>query len=114
MQYNKPGEVELYAETKGSQVTRAWNFQAQILTTSKQVTIAENCFSFMFTNLGAVPVTVNGMILFPSATPATSLGDSIALSGHLLDLYKGNLEVAFSAGANPKLQIVQLFYTSNV
>lgn len=91
---------------------RAYNMAPQIVTQAGQIPVTENCFAFMFTNLGDTPATVNGMIVFPSATPATALGDSRTIGGHLMDLYKGNITVAFiqPLGVNPKLEIIQLFY----
>ena len=85
-----------------------------IYTQSTQVTVINNCFAFMFTNLGDVAATVNGMVIFPSATPATVLGDSRAVSGHLMDLFKGNITLAITpGGANPRVEIVQLFYVDD-
>jgi hypothetical protein len=83
-----------------------------VVTAPAQVPLVENCFAFMFTNIGDTIARVNGMVVFPSATPATALGDSRSLSGHLMDLYKGNLNVSFLVplGAAPALEIVQLFY----
>lgn len=64
----------------------------------------------MFTNLGSAICRVNGMVVFPSATPATDLGDSRTISGHEGDLYYGNINVAFEAAGNPLVEIVQVFY----
>ena len=70
------------------------------------------CFALMFTNLGDTIVTVNDMVLFPSATPATALGDSRSIGGHWLDIYKGNISIKFiqPVGANPRVEVVQQFY----
>ena len=91
---------------------RAWNMSALPYSRSESITVLPNCFAFMFTNIGDTIARVNGMVIFPSTTPATALGDSRVLSGHLLDLYKGNITLAFQApaGANPLVEIVQLFY----
>jgi hypothetical protein len=91
---------------------RAWNYSAALYSSAQQVIVVENCFAFMFTNLGDTTATVNGMTIFPSATPATSLGDSRSLAGHLMDLYKGLLTLAFiqPLGAAPLVEIVQLYY----
>lgn len=91
---------------------RIWNQVVGVYVESEQVTRVENCFAYMFTNLGDTIAFVNGIVIFPSATPLTALGDSRSMSGHLLDLYKGNLTLAFAApvGANPKVEIIQLFY----
>jgi hypothetical protein len=91
---------------------RAYNMALSLVSTAGRVPLVENCFAIMFTNLGDTIATVNGMIIFPSLTPATSLGDSRSLSGHLMDLYKGNLNLAFQQplGVAPLVEIVQLFY----
>jgi hypothetical protein len=90
----------------------AYNIAVSLIVIAQQVPVVENCFGFMFTNLGDTAASVNGMLVFPSATPLTALGDSRSIGGHLMDLYKGNLTVAFiqPVGVNPKLELVQLFY----
>lgn len=91
---------------------RIWNQVVGIYTESSLITRVENCFAYMFTNIGDTIAFVNGIVVFPSATPATALGDSRSMSGHLLDLYKGNITLSFQApvNANPKVEIIQLFY----
>jgi hypothetical protein len=96
--------------------SRIWNMQVNIYTKSQQVIRSNNCFAFMFTNLGDTIAFVNGIVVFPSPTPATALGDARSLTGHILDLYKGNLTLAFAVplGANPKVEIIQLFYEDQI
>lgn len=76
------------------------------------INIMPNCNSITITNLGDTIATINGIILFPSPTPATDAGDSVEISGNELDVYKGNIKLAFNfpVGANPQVQIVQQFY----
>lgn len=95
-----------------SRVFRAFNMAITIQAQSGNVPLVENCFAIMFTNIGDTIATLNGMVVFPSAAPATSLGDSRTIAGHEMDLYKGNISVAFAQplGATPRLEIVQLFY----
>lgn len=96
------------------QIARVWNFSANIYTKSENIIFEKSCFGFMFTNIGDTVATVNGMVIFPSATPATSLGDSRSLMAHLLDIYKGNITLAFApGGANPKVEVVQLYYAES-
>lgn len=91
--------------------TRQYNMDVQTYSESQTVTVTKGCFAFMFTNLGDRVASVNGMVIFPSATPTTSLGDSRTISGHELDVYSGNINLAFTgAGAAPLVEIVQLFY----
>lgn len=95
------------------QVARVYNMSVQLYTKSSSVLIEENCSSFMFTNLGDVICRVNGMVIFPSATPTTALGDSRSISLHQLDLFKGNISLSFeqpTAGTAPLVEIVQLYY----
>jgi len=94
--------------------TRFWNFSTVIYRASANVIIDENCFGFMFTNVGDTPATVNGMLIFPSATPATAIGDSRSIAGHVMDLFKGNLQLAFiaPAGVAPAVEIVQISYAT--
>lgn len=91
---------------------RAWNQSVSLYTTSAQIEVVPNCFAYMFTCLGDTAVRVNGMVVFPNATPLTALGDSRTMSGHWLDMYKGRIEIAFAfpAGAAPLLELVQVFY----
>lgn len=67
----------------------------------------------MFTNIGDTIAFVNEMVIFPNSSPASGLGDSRTINGHILDLYFGNITLAFDAvapGTNPKVEIVQLYY----
>lgn len=84
----------------------------QIYSENTYIPVAHKCFSFMFTNIGDTPATVKGMIVFPSATPATALGDSRSISGHKLDVYKGTMDLSFRApfGTGPQIEVVQLYY----
>ena len=95
---------------------RAWNFSALPYELSTPIDVVENCFAVMFTNIGDTTARLNGMVIFPSATPTTALGDSRTISGHWLDIFKGNLRLAFDVpgGATPLVEIVQFFYTSSV
>lgn len=76
------------------------------------INIQKNCNSIMVTNLGDTIATINGIVLFPSATPATVAGDTLEITGNELDSFKGNLKLAFNfpVGASPLVQIVQQFY----
>lgn len=91
---------------------RAFNMAITIQRQAGNVPLVQNCFAIMFTNIGDTIATLNGMVVFPSPTPLTALGDSRTIAGHEMDLYKGNLSVAFTqpVGTNPSLEIVQLFY----
>lgn len=93
------------------QVARIYNLSAQVYSASANVLLQQNCFSFMFTNLGDTIARVNGMVIYPPATPGAQLGDSRSISAHVLDLYKGNITLAFDpGGASPLVEIVQLYY----
>lgn len=96
-----------------NQVWRGWNMTANIYTKSGDVIVTNNCFAVMFTNVGDTIARLNGMVIFPNTNPATGLGDSRTIGGHVADLYQGILRLAFDnpAGANPAVEIVQLFYT---
>jgi len=93
---------------------RAWNFTADVYNASKDVIVVKDCFAFMFTNLGDTIARVNGMIIFPNATPLAALGDSRSLGGHWMDLFKGRLTLSFQAPVNalPQVEIVQLYYVN--
>ena len=52
---------------------RPYNMTVQLYSANEYVPVARGCFAFMFTNVGDTPATVNGMIIFPSATPATAI-----------------------------------------
>lgn len=64
------------------------------------------------TNIGDTIAQINGITLFPSATPLTDAGDSIEIKGNELDEYSGNLKLSFNfpVGAIPRVQIIQQFY----
>lgn len=98
--------------SKAMRPARGYNMAVDVYTESESVVVVPNCFAFMFTNIGDTIARVNGMVIFPNTNPATGLGDSRSISGHLLDLYKGNITLSLQApvGAAPAVEIVQLFY----
>lgn len=91
---------------------RPWNKTVQVYSENTSVPVAKGCFAFMFTNIGDTAATVEGMVVFPSVTPATVLGDSRTLAAHENEVYTGNITVSFRApvGVNPQLELVQLYY----
>lgn len=93
---------------------RAYNMSVLEYDESAKITIVPDCFALMFTNIGDTIARVNGMVIFPSSTPATSLGDSRSISGHKMDLFKGDIVLSFQTpvGASPRVEIVQLFYVN--
>ena len=67
----------------------------------------------MATNIGDTIATVNGMVIFPSPTPATDLGDSRTVMAHAGEILAANeIVIVFRVplGANPDVEIVQLQY----
>lgn len=91
---------------------RAYNMTVQTLSRSQQVTIQAGCFAFMFTNRGDAIANVNGIVINPSPTPATALGESRSISGHDGDIYRGPITLTIApGGAAPLVEIIQLFYT---
>lgn len=91
---------------------RPFDVVVQVYNENSYITVAPNCFAFMFTNIGDTTATVKGMVIFPSATPTTALGDSRSISGHKLDVYTGNMDLSFRPplGAAPAVEVVQLYY----
>lgn len=89
-----------------------YDMTVQVYTDNTYIPVAHKCFAFMFTNIGDTTATVHGMVIFPSATPTTALGDSRSISGHKLDVYTGNMDLSFRApvGVAPSVEIVQLYY----
>lgn len=91
---------------------RVFDISVQVYNANTYITVAPNCFAFMFTNIGDTTATVKGMVIFPSATPTTALGDSRSISGHKLDIYTGTMDLSFRTplGASPAIEVVQLYY----
>lgn len=90
---------------------RGWDQSVLIYNRSGTIPVQQGCFAFMFTNVGNDTAFVCNMVLFPSATPTTAIGDSRTLSGHKNDLYMGNITLSFAGvGNNPSVEIVQLYY----
>lgn len=91
---------------------RPYDMTVQVYSQNEYVVVSHGCFAFMFTNIGDTIATVKGMVIFPSATPATSLGDSRSISGHKRDIYKGTMDLSFRVplGVAPAVEIVQLYY----
>jgi hypothetical protein len=92
---------------------KAYDMTVQVYNANAYIPVAKNCFAFMFTNIGDTLATVKGMVVFPSATPLTALGDSRSISGHKLDVYTGTMDLSFRLPilVTPAVEIVQLFYT---
>jgi hypothetical protein len=99
---------EMNAQLNGKQ----WDMIVQIYSVNTYIPVAHKCCAFMFTNVGDTPATVKGMIVFPSATPATALGDSRSIAAHKLDIYAGTMDLSFRApiGTQQAVEIVQLYY----
>lgn len=93
--------------------TISYNMTVQVYSQNAYITVAKNCFAFMFTNVGDTIATVQGMVVFPSTTPATALGDSRTIAAHELEVYTGDMNLSFRApvGAAPAVEVVQLYYT---
>lgn len=89
-----------------------FDITVQVYSANTYIPVAHKCFAFMFTNVGDTTATVKGMVVFPSATPTTALGDSRTISGHKLDIYKGTMDLSFRTplGAAPAVEVVQLYY----
>lgn len=89
-----------------------YDMTVQVYNNNTYIPVSRKCFAFMFTNVGDTTATVKGMVIFPSATPATALGDSRTISGHKLDIYTGTMDLSFRApvGAAPAVEVVQLYY----
>lgn len=79
---------------------------------SAKIVVERGCNSVQVTNLGTSTVQINGVTLFPSATPATVAGDSISFGGNLGEIYKGdlNLVMVLPLGATPLVEITQKYY----
>lgn len=103
---------ELVASWKKELQGRPYNMSVQQYSENTYITVQQGCFAFMFTNIGDTTATVKGMVVFPSATPTTALGDSRSISGHKLDVYKGTMDLSFRTplGTTPLVEVVQLFY----
>lgn len=91
-------------------------FNMNVLQYSKSGNIIrmDGLFAFMFTNIGDMVARINGMVIFPSATPTTQLGDARTIAAHENELYLGTINLSFDpsgGGSNPLVEVVQLFYT---
>lgn len=89
---------------------RKYNINTQTYRISTNVPIMLNCNGYTFTNIGGVICRVNGMVVFPAVNPLTTLGDSRSVGGNEGEVYKGNIEVIFDAGAGALIEIVQKTY----
>lgn len=87
----------------------------------KSIFVPKGCAGFMVTNIGDTKATINNMLLNPDPrnviTPTeTFRGDSITIMLHKGDIYSGKIDLAFdmvAPGTNPRVEVVQLFYTDN-
>lgn len=92
---------------------RKMNITVKTTNISGDIIREQNCNAIMFTNIGDTIARVNGMVIFPSTNPNTILGDSRSFGGHKDEIYVGILRLVFNnpPGANPLVEIVQIFYT---
>lgn len=99
-------------ETKDLFNGKRWNQSTQQYTAGTDVPVIKNCFAWSVTNVGTGVVVVNGERLFPSAAPATIVGDSVSKSDPTGGPYKGRIKLVFTppAGAAPLAEVTQLFY----
>jgi hypothetical protein len=113
----RPNSIQLLElQGKGSNLqARVWNFTATNYSGPTDIILVKNVFAFMFTNIGDTKAFINGIVVFPSATPTTALGDSRSLAGHTMDLFKGVMRLSFvnPGGAAPLVEVVQLFYAES-
>lgn len=104
-------------EKKKMPGARPYNMTLEVVTEPGQLTRERGCFAFMFTNIGDVKAYGNGMVINPYLDPVTLLplrGETVSVAGHVEDLYKGNITIKFetpTAGTQPAVEVVQLFYT---
>lgn len=77
------------------------------------VSINSNCNSITIINYGTTIITVNGVITLYPGTPGTNSGESISLGGNIGEVYKGRLDIAFSALAGNNCLILQKIYDPN-
>jgi len=96
--------------------TRKYNFTAIQQTKGGNIFLQRDCNSFAIINIGDTLAFLNGVPVFPSSAPATIRGDTFELNGEELESYEGNLTLKFNAplGANPKVVILQQYYTENL
>lgn len=92
---------------------RRWNRSVIVYSETQNINVLDNCFAYMFTNVGDTIAKVDGMIIFPSPTPLTDLGDSRSIMAHEGEVLAANqivLSFGVPLGANPRVEVVQLQY----
>lgn len=95
------------------QQDREFDFNVQVFTQSGFIDVLERCNSIVVTNIGDTTVRVDQAVIFPSATPLTSLGDSVVIGGHKDEITsRQQLQLIFVApiGVLPQVQVIQKFY----
>lgn len=92
---------------------RKYNISVANYSTSQRVNVIKGCNAFAAVNLGDTIAEINGVPIFPSATPATIRGDVFGIAGNENEVYRGNIQLSFRTplGAAPLVAIVQQFYT---
>lgn len=76
---------------------------------SVEAEVDKRCVGWIAINNGNAIVHVEGIELLPP-TAATLTGAAITVSGNAGEYYKGRIQIAFSAGTDPSVQIIQKFY----
>jgi hypothetical protein len=88
------------------------NFSTVVFQKTGNIIRERNCNAFVATVIGDTNAKVNGKLLFASATPLISQGDSFAFSCEEDDIFVGiiNIQFILPMGVNPQVEIVQRFY----
>lgn len=75
------------------------------------VEVDDRCNGFTVVNLGDDTALINGVPLFPSATPLTAIGDVLSIGGNEGELYKGVISLSFAGvGVAPQVMVIQKFF----
>lgn len=100
---------------QGQTIDRKFDTITQRYTRSGYIDVVDRCNAIILTCVGDTQVRVDEIVLNPSVTPATVLGDSFVIGGNENEIYaKKVLQLTFvvPVGAAPQLQVVQKFYTT--
>lgn len=90
-----------------------YNELVQVYQKNISVPINEYCNGFTVVNMGNTTVTINNKWILYPGTPGTNNGEGKSVGGNFLELYKGELDIAFGVGNDPRVIVSQKIYLMN-
>ncbi len=84
-------------------------FVGQEYSRGQKVVIDPLCNSVTVINSGSNTIYVNGIPLFPSATPATLKGESLVIGGNECEVFDGHIDIMMPSADGGAIVIQKIY-----